>query len=132
MERAFVDTSAWIAHANAGDREHAAVRSTLTAWRGRLVTSSFVFDETVTLASRRFGRAIATRLGGLLQDDRAVQLVRPTAADERQAWTLRQRRSDQPYSFTDCTSFVLRDRLGLRRVVALDADFRREGFVTLP
>jgi predicted nucleic acid-binding protein len=39
---------------------------------------------------------------------------------------------DQIYRFTDCTSFVLMRRLTIARAVALDDDFRREGFVSVP
>ncbi|MFT3773889.1 MAG: hypothetical protein QM820_51630 [Minicystis sp.] len=41
-------------------------------------------------------------------------------------------RPDKRYSFTDCTSFVLMRRLGLRTAVSLDDDFRQEGFEVLP
>lgn len=47
-------------------------------------------------------------------------------------WDLFQARGDKSYSFTDCTSFALMRRLGLEEAVALDADFRREGFRVLP
>jgi hypothetical protein len=61
-----------------------------------------------------------------------VDLVRVTPNDEQAAWRLFLDRPDKDYSFTDCTSFVLVRRLGLRRVVATDADFQREGFDVVP
>jgi len=36
------------------------------------------------------------------------------------------------FAYTDCTSFVLMRRLGLRLAIALDADFQKEGFSILP
>ena len=61
-----------------------------------------------------------------------VQLVRGTAGDEQQAWKLFQARSDKDYSYTDCVSFVMMQRLGVTTAAALDEDFSREGFEALP
>ena len=131
-ELLFVDTSAWFAYANRADVEHAAVREALESFRGRLVTSNFVFDETVTLCLYRLGREAAIRVGDTLQASRAVELVRATPEDERSAWGLFRERVDKTYSFTDCVSFVVMKRLGIGQAAALDEDFRREGFQVVP
>lgn len=132
MERLFVDTSAWFAYANRADREHRAVGAVLRSLAGRLTTSNFVLDETLTLCRYRLGHAAAMRVGEALQRSAEVDLVRVTAADERSAWTLFGERPDQRYSFTDCTSFVLMRRLGIGTALALDADFTTEGFHLMP
>lgn len=132
MERVFVDTSAWFALANRADAGHAAVARYLAGYRGRLVSSNFVFDEVVTLCRTRLDHAAAATLGGHLLTQRNVDIVRVSAEDEQVAWRLFLDRPDKDYSFTDCTSFVLMRRLGLRRVVATDADFQREGFEVVP
>lgn len=36
------------------------------------------------------------------------------------------------YSFTDCTSFVLMRRIGIHTAVALDDQFRQDGFEVMP
>ena len=130
--RVFVDTSAWYAFANRSSPEHEAVRAAFVAHRGHLVSSSYVFDEIVTLCRMRVGHGAALKVGTLLQDLRVVDLVRITPEDDRDAWRLFGERSDQEYSFTDCTSFVLMRRLKLTTALALDSDFRKEGFQTLP
>jgi uncharacterized protein len=132
MERAFVDTSAWFAYANGTDAEHQSVRDVFQTFAGRLVTSNFVFDETVTLCLYRLGHPVATQVGKVLLDPSTIDLVRLTLADEQQAWNLFLARPDKDYSFTDCTSFVLMQRLGLDRAIALDTDFQQEGFSVLP
>lgn len=128
MERIFVDTSAWLAHANRREPEHARIVESLRAYRGRLVTSNFVFAETVTICLRRLGRPAAIRVGEALLDPCLVSLQRVTVADEQEAWELLLSRADRELSFTDCTSFVLMRRLGLTSVATLDDDFRSEGF----
>lgn len=132
MQRLFVDASAWLALVNRADADHDRVRSVLRSFEGRLVTSNFVFDETVTLCRYRLGHAVAATVGDTLLDPDTVDLVRVTSADERTAWELFIDRPDKTYSYTDCTSFVLMRRLGVEQVAALDEDFRREGFDVRP
>jgi predicted nucleic acid-binding protein len=130
--RLYVDTGAWFALANRGDPDHRVVQRALASFRGRLVTSSFVFDETVTLCLYRLGRDVALRVGDELRRGDLADLVRVTSDDEASAWKLFRQRADKEYSFTDCTSFVIMKRLGIERAAALDDDFRREGFSVLP
>ncbi len=132
MDRLFVDTSAWLANVNRTARRHREVRAALRDFDGRLVTSNFVFDETVTLAQRSLGHPMALLMGNVLLDRDVVDLVRLTSEDEAASWSLFKARSDKDYSFTDCTSFVLMRRLGLVKAAALDADFAQEGFQVFP
>jgi uncharacterized protein len=132
MERIFVDTSAWFAYVNRRDPDHAAVREVLRAAGTRFFTSNYVFDEIVTLCLYRLGHEAAVRVGRFLRDSPTVDVVRVTPEDETKAWTLFQARPDKRYSFTDCTSFELLKRSHVRRCLALDEDFRHEGFEVLP
>jgi predicted nucleic acid-binding protein len=132
MERLFVDTSAWLAFVNRADESHAPVTALLTEFDGRLVTTDFVFDETVTVARSRLCRDTAVRLGDALLDSRLVVLVRLSVKDQDQAWDLFRSRRDKNCSFTDCTSFTVMRRLDIRRAAALDDDFRQEGFEVAP
>lgn len=132
MERLLVDTSAWFAFANRKDLNHARVRAVLRQFPGRLVSSNFVFDETISLCLYRLGHKAARTAGSVLMDPDIVDLVRITAEDEQAAWALFCNRSDHRFSFTDCTSFVVMRRLGLPNALALDDDFRAEGFEVVP
>lgn len=132
MERAFVDTGAWFAFVNADDESHGAVKAAIKKWKGRLVTSNFVFDETVTLCRYECRHDVALRVADRMTDGKSVQVVRVTADDEASALALLREREDKEYSFTDCTSFVVMRRLGLTRAITTDSDFRQEGFESLP
>ncbi len=132
MDRLFVDTSAWFAYANRADPDHRRVRQTLARFTGRLVTSNFVLDETVTLCLFRLGHPAAVTVGEVLMSEPSIDLVRLTPEDEQAAWSLFIARSDKQYSFTDCTSFALMRRLGLTKALALDTDFKQEGFAMMP
>lgn len=132
MLRLFVDTSAWFAFANRDDPDHKAVAALLGKPRGRLITSNFIFDETVTLCLYRLGHSVAEKVGRALLDSARVDLLRITPEDENEAWELFCKRPDQTYSFTDCTSFVIMRRLGITTAAALDDDFASEGFESRP
>ncbi len=132
MERLFVDTSAWFAFANRKDPDHARVSMALNGFQGRLATSNFVFDETVSLCRYRLGFQAAEQVGGVLLDPSSIDLICVLPEDERAAWAMFRARPDQRYSFTDCTSFIVMRRLGILSALALDEDFRAEGFEVAP
>ncbi len=132
MELIFVDTGAWYAYINAKDPDHFKVREFLDSFEEKLVTSSYIFDEIITLVLARLGHQKAVKVGEVLLNPKVVELVRVGAADEWSAWQLFQQRSDKMYSFTDCTSFVLMRRLKLAKALTLDEHFAQEGFVVIP
>ena len=108
------------------------MREFLDSFEEKLVTSSYIFDEIITLVLARLGHQKAVKVGEVLLNPKVVELVRVGAADEWSAWQLFQQRSDKMYSFTDCTSFVLMRRLKLAKALTLDEHFAQEGFVVIP
>jgi predicted nucleic acid-binding protein len=50
--------------------------------------------------------------------------------EKARAWFFRWK--DQSFSFTDCTSFVVKRELRLRRALTTDRHFRQAGFEALP
>ena len=89
-------------------------------------------DETLTLAKLRLGWKIAQQLGEQLRTGRLARLERITPGDEEAAWTIFTKFSDQRFSFTDCTSFELCNRLKLSCCLAIDKDFRTYGLHCIP
>ena len=132
MKRIFVDTSGWYAYARGDDPAHGAAREALEKWEGRLVTTDYVFDETVTLARARLGAAAAAKIGDALLDAGVVALVRLLPEDFEDAWESFKKSKDKGWSFTDCTSFAVMRRLRLHAAVATDRHFRQAGFEALP
>ena len=132
MKRIFVDTSGWYAYARKDDPAHAGACDALERWEGRLVTTDYVFDETVTLARARLGPAAAAKIGEALLDSGVVELVRLLPEDFEDAWDLFKKGKDKEWSFTDCTSFAVMRRLRLRAAVATDRHFRQAGFEAMP
>lgn len=132
MTRIFVDTGAWYALVDARDPHHDPVVESMREYRGHLITSNFVFDETLTLARYRLGWQVAHRLGERLRDLRLTRLERVSPKDEEAAWSIFSRYRDKSFSFTDCTSIALVRRMELPRCLTLDADFRTFGLHCIP
>lgn len=127
-----MDTGAWYALLDKKDPDHARVADAFRAYRSRLVTSNHVFDEAVTLARYRLGSGVGHKLGTELREQCVARVERVTPKDEAAAWSIFEQRRDKRYSFTDCTSFVLVQRLSLPVCPAIGSDFRSFGLHCLP
>jgi predicted nucleic acid-binding protein len=132
VKQIFVDTGAWYALIDRKDPDHEAVSATFREWKGRLVTSNFILDETLTLLRYRLGWQIAHTFGEEVREGLLVQLVRVRPADEEAAWTIFSRYRDKVFSFTDCTSFAVMERLKMKVALAFDSDFRAYGLPCFP
>lgn len=128
MRKAFVDTSAWFSFVRKDDPDHDWVTAAFEVWEPRLLTTNFILDETVTLIQARLGHALAVRVGEHLQDPSEVELVRVMPEDEEEAWRFFVKHKDQAFSFSDCTSFSVMHRLGLKTALTTDRRFRHAGF----
>ena len=117
----FVDSSAWSAAADRSDRQNRRAKEIL-AGADRLLTSDHVLLETWLLVRHRLGRGAARRFWHALRSG-AAALEAVTAADLETAWHIGETFADQDFSLTDCTSFALMQRLGLRRVATFDDHF---------
>jgi len=128
----FVDTSAWCAFIDKNDRDHPAAMNKVKVLDRSLLTSNYVLDEILTLLKTRLGPSIAIPFGQKLWDQEVSALVRITEEDEARAWGIFRQYRDKGFSFTDCTSFALMERLDIDTVFAFDDHFVQYGkFVIL-
>ena len=131
-KRIFVDTSAWYAIIDKNDQDHAAALGKIRILDRPLLTSNYIFDETLTLLKSRLGSPIAIQFGQKLWNQEVSALLRITEEDEEKAWTIFRQYEDKGFSFTDCTSFALMERLDIKTVFAFDDHFVQYGkFVIL-
>ena len=131
----FVDTSAWVAYYDTGDRWHTVAReamASLVDTRVTFVTTDYVLDETITLLLYHAGRHHALAFGDAVQQSRQVQLVRVDAGIWAEAWRMFQRYDDKTWAFTDCTSFVVMRQMELMQTFAFDDHFEQAGFQLWP
>jgi len=128
----FADTSAWFALAYEGDPYHR-LAQTFIASNPRLMTTNFIIDETITLVLTRLGYRPAREIGERLWSSRLACVIYVSKADQRTAWELFKKHDDKEFSFTDCTSFVVMERLELLHAFAFDEHFEQTGqFIRLP
>lgn len=105
----------------------------METWQNRLVTSNFIFDELLTLAkARRQPASLLAILGETLRNPHSVTLIRIQEADEEAAWEIFKRHSRQEFSYTDCCSFAVMNRMQIRTAVTLDGHFKQMGFSVEP
>lgn len=130
MKKIFVDTGAFLAKEIANDQHHAAAVErwqVLATGHAALYSSEHVLDETMTLLARRTTYAWAADWGRDALSSGIVWL-RAGEADWEEALRLMKKFADQGVSFTDCVSFVLMRREGLREVFGFDGHFTAAGF----
>lgn len=133
MDFIFVDTSAWYALVDRSDLEHRAAKGFLGQLSRPLLTTDFIVDETITLVRYKLGHELAAKIGKKLWGEEIAKLLFIDRGIEQRAWELFLRYKEHKFSFTDCTSFVVMEQLGLHEAFAFDSDLEAYGrFATLP
>jgi hypothetical protein len=127
----FVDTSAWYALSLVRDVNHHDANCLLASVKEPLVTSDYVVDETLTLLRSRGESQRALKFGQKVIDGGFAAIVTISEADFADAWQIFRRFADKGWSFTDCTSRVLMERLRIQKAFAFDDHFRQFGMVTV-
>ena len=122
----FVDTSAWIAVSDAGDKYHPAARAAyqrLLGERRVLLTTNLVVAEAYILIRHSGGHAQAMRLLGSLRGSPRLHKVWSDASLEAEAEAILEKHSDQDFSFTDGVSFVVMEEMGIEEAFTFDKHF---------
>src|SRR5437899_1398357 len=116
----FVDTSAWAASVVAKDHDHSAAQKWLSGNRDSLLTTDYVIDETLTLLKARKRLQKALHLGNKFFHGGLTSIHFVEGADILAAWQAFQRYSDKEWSFTDCVSKVVMEKLGIKKTFSFD------------
>jgi uncharacterized protein len=127
----FVDTGGWYAIMVSTEPRHRKVLDWLNASSGPLITTDYVIDETLTLLRSRGEATRAVRFGRRIFDlsSHRVHYLRP---DEiRRAWEVFRDQPEREWSFTDCTSKVVIERLHIKQALTFDHHFTEFGTLTL-
>lgn len=127
----FVDTGALFASVVPWDANYIAATAWLKQNTEPLLTTDFVADETLTLLRVRKENARAAILGERLFNNELARLVFLEETDVRATWAVFQKYTDKEWSFTDCASKVIIEKLGLKTAFAFDQHFRQFGTVSV-
>lgn len=127
----FVDTGAWFAAFVPNDADHPAADVWLDQNTELLVTTDYVLDELLTLLKVRGEFERALRIGENLLAGAIAHLESITREDVTGAWEIFRDYRDKSWSFTDCTSYVVMQRLGIQTAFSFDHHFRQFGTVAV-
>ncbi len=131
MTPIFVDTGAWFARFVPSDRDHPAAREWSEQNTHPLITTDYVIDELLTVLKVRGEYQRALEVGPSLFNGDVCDLEWVTQADVKNAWQVFSTCRDKGWSFTDCISRVVMERLRITTAVAFDEHFNQFGTVTV-
>jgi predicted nucleic acid-binding protein len=130
MARILIDTSAIYALLDQDDACHEVAKRHLQSLKQARVEpllTNFIIAECHALLLSRLNAQIARKW--LLESIWSIERV--TLQDEEKAKEIIRRYSDKTFSYTDATSFVVMERLKIRRALAFDHHFEQYGFQLL-
>lgn len=134
MRTLFLDTSFIIALEDADDQNH---DKAILYWKKfkkephRLITTTYIFDETITLLKRRLGFVKASDVGAMLLGSSLMEIVHISQEDFYKGWEMFLKHKDKGYSFTDCVSFFVMEKMHVKEALTFDVHFRQIGYKIL-
>ena len=125
----FVDTSAWYAAIIPSDMHHHSVTAWLRLNDLPLITTDYIIDETLTLLRARGERHRALLLGDRFFNSGLTEIYLLSEVDLKQTWENFRHYDDKDWSFTDCSSKIVIEKLGITKALTLDHHFKQFGKV---
>ena len=125
----FVDTSVFCARYARGDAYHQTASRLWTELDGTpLITTNHVLEESLTLLARRVGYPFAANLASHVHASVELDVIYTTREEEQDALPFFKKFADQRVGFTDCISFAVMRRYGIRTAFTFDRHFVDAGF----
>ena len=128
----FIDSSAFFILGDQDSEEGQEVKSFIYDRKLHLVTTNFILGETLSLVTKRIGKAKGIEVGEIILKSGIVRVVYLDELLQEDAWKLYKRYKDKDFDFIDATSFVFCQRHGIREAVTLDRHFLQMGFKIYP
>jgi predicted nucleic acid-binding protein len=97
-----------------------------------IVTTSYIFDETITYLNSRNHHEKAVEVGENLLLSPTLELIHVVENLFFEGWTMFQKYQDKRYSLTDCISFIVMKHKELEIALTFDKHFVQAGFKTEP
>jgi predicted nucleic acid-binding protein len=94
-----------------------------------LVTADYVIDELLTLIRARADHRSAVKIGAAIFRGELAHVEWVSVSDVTEAWNTFRSFDDKRWSFTDCVSRVIIERMGIPYAFAFDEHFRQFGNV---
>ncbi|TFG18909.1 MAG: PIN domain-containing protein [Promethearchaeota archaeon] len=125
----FLDTGFILALKNKDDKNFTIAQTWMKRFLknefGKIYTSTFVFNELVTLALIRIKRAdFAKNLGNYLLNSPRITLIGLMNEDFNKVWEYFQKYIEKRLSFTDCSILVHCERIDCNFLATFDSHFK--------
>ncbi len=127
----FVDTGAWFASVVPEDPHHTVAREWFGVNRDQLLTSDAIVDELLTVLKARGNFQHALIMVEELLQGNVCTIEWVTEEDISNAWSFFRQFSDKEWSFTDCVSKAMMERLDISMAASFDHHFRQFGTVNI-
>ncbi len=132
MRQIFVDTSAFYALADKKDPAHSRALHFLEQNDLPLLTTNYIFAESLSLLTKRLGKAIALQFGSGLKASELIRLFYLSPDYEEAAWKEFLKYRDKDFDFIDSTCFAVMEKQGIETAFSFDRHFAQRGFQILP
>ena len=130
----FVDTSGFYALLAAKDDRHDAARTFMRRAADEclpLLTTDYVLDETATLLVARSLQHLIKPFFDHVLESQACRVEWTDSKRFLATVQFRTKHQEKGWSFTDCLSFVVMQKLDLQQALTKDHHFRQAGFTAL-
>ncbi len=127
----FVDTGGWFGSIVPTDENHTKAKNWFLQNREPLITSNYVIDETLTLFKARGEYQRALQIGERFFNGSLTGVYDLSSEDIIKTWEVFKNYSDKEWSFTDCSSKVVMEKLGITHAFAFDNHFNQFGNVVV-
>lgn len=127
----FIDTSYFLALVNSRDKYHQAAKFVAAQVTPPFITSDAVLFELGNALARPPHRRLGIQALQQIRADATIEIVSINAELLSQTIAFYQSRPDKAWGLTDCASFVIMQRLGLREALTADLHFEQAGFKRL-
>lgn len=132
MKLIFVDTGAFYALADRRDPAHGRAADFLRSQTATLLTTDFVFAETMSLLTKRLGKDVAAAFGHGLRTSPSIRIEEATPIMREEAWKLFSGHRGKDYDLIDCISFAMMESFRIHETFGFDRHFSQYGFRLLP
>lgn len=131
----FLDTSYIVALEIKNEDAHSRVLNhwlSLASQKPQLVTTTYIFDEVVTLLNSRKLHSKAVEVGTLLLESSDIAMVEIDRDLFQKGWQDFKKYYDKSFSLTDCLSFIVMKQKKIDKALTLDIHFKQVGFQVFP
>lgn len=132
MDEIFIDSSAFFALGDHASEKGPLIESLIREKQILLVTTNFVFAETISLVTKRIGKSKGVEIGDKLLDSGFVRLAYLDLEIQKEAWKIYKKYRDKDFDFVDAASFIFCQKQGIKEVITLDHHFSQMGFKVFP